>query len=352
MDPAIRKADLFFTIDSGFLNHRLCLSTMPPGLQTFFHNRLQPGTDHLTKRSNQCFLVNLLTDFCRRTSVPTLLQALSHDVQESILFMSVERYGPGDGVFDHDIATHKLLLTVDFGVPVQMVYHTEHLVSSTGKERLAEGAREAIIGFLHRERGRHRVEPLVIGAPLFRHHWNPDDVDETRLMWSGRVLQYGQLWPEDIDQFEKMQRFQVAETTEWTSAMRNLPESRVKECFATLLGDLTKKDWGGETSDHFTTSLSIEGRRRSAAFLFKGPGGGFREMTLDLCGKRADQIVRLATEPADILVVQHCHNIASAVRMTLHAFVQPGWREGGIARKYCLIDGKSTFQILKAYDLL
>ena len=45
-------------------------------------------------------------------------------------------------------------------------------------------------------------------------------------------------------------------------------------------------------------------------------------------------------------------NITQAVRKTLHGFVQPGWREDGIARKYCLIDGKATYRILKVYGLL
>ena len=65
-------------------------------------------------------------------------------------------------------------------------------------------------------------------------------------------------------------------------------------------------------------------------------------------GKNNDQIVRLATEPANILIVQHCHNILPAVRKTLRAFaVQPSY-----PRRYCLIDGKDSLRLLKAYNLL
>ena len=71
-------------------------------------------------------------------------------------------------------------------------------------------------------------------------------------------------------------------------------------------------------------------------------------MTLNQLGKNNDQIYRLAQEPAELLVVQHCHDITAAVRATLRAFtVTPG-----ALRRYCLIDGKDSFKILKAYDKL
>ena len=47
-----------------------------------------------------------------------------------------------------------------------------------------------------------------------------------------------------------------------------------------------------------------------------------------------------------MLVVQHCHQIGEAVRATLRAFsVTPQH-----PRRYCLMDGKETYRILKAYD--
>ena len=107
----------------------------------------------------------------------------------------------------------------------------------------------------------------------------------------------------------------------------------------------TKNDCGGEENDHYSGNLSVHGRRRSAAFLLKGPSV-FRKMTLEMCGKRADQILRLTKSVADISIVQHAHLIGSAVRETLRNFViQPGNSQ----RKYCLIDGQATYRILKAY---
>jgi hypothetical protein len=71
-------------------------------------------------------------------------------------------------------------------------------------------------------------------------------------------------------------------------------------------------------------------------------------MTLDMCGKRADQIYRLAKSGAEISVVQHSHLIGEAVRETLQHMVD----DRGRPRKYCVIDGKATYRILKAYNLL
>jgi hypothetical protein len=70
-------------------------------------------------------------------------------------------------------------------------------------------------------------------------------------------------------------------------------------------------------------------------------------MGLNNLGKNNDQIVRLASEPADVLIVQHCHDILPAVRQTLRAFaVQPGR-----PRRYCLIDGRDSLRLLMGYGL-
>jgi hypothetical protein len=90
--------------------------------------------------------------------------------------------------------------------------------------------------------------------------------------------------------------------------MRHISEAAVKACFSRLLADAAAKDWGGETSDFFTAHLHLGGIRMTAAFLLKGPAR-FERMTLRHLGKNSDQIVRLADEPAEVLIVQHCHDI-------------------------------------------
>ncbi len=71
-------------------------------------------------------------------------------------------------------------------------------------------------------------------------------------------------------------------------------------------------------------------------------------MGLNHLGKNNDQIVRLSHEPAEVLFVQHSHEIMSPVRETLRAFcVQPS-----NPRRYCLIDGRDSLRLLVAYGLL
>jgi hypothetical protein len=202
----------------------------------------------------------------------------------------------------------------------------------------------SMVGLLHDKPDRFEVEPLVIGAPWFDHPRNGSEALD--LMCMGRDL--GELLPEDVEQFSKMSEVHVLNADEWMSVMRSLPEAAVKSAFAHLLREPTKKDWGGEANDHFSSNVVIGGQRKTAAFLLKGPARGFREMTLDMCGAKADQIHRLVKSGADISIVQHCHLIGGIVRETLRNLtVRPGE-----LRKYCLIDGQSTYRILKAYSLL
>jgi hypothetical protein len=65
-------------------------------------------------------------------------------------------------------------------------------------------------------------------------------------------------------------------------------------------------------------------------------------------GKNADQIYRLNCTPCDIMIIQHSHKIGEAVSATVQAFASLSSPK----RKYCLIDGRDTFRILKAYDKL
>jgi hypothetical protein len=237
----------------------------------------------------------------------------------------------------------------DFEVPkpVFIEYHTEHIRSSTGRETLAsgytQGDREAIVGRLLDKTDHFLIEPIVIGAPWLDHPRNKTTSD---LMWFGH--DFGEVLPEDIGEFQKLTDVVVTNAEEWTSVMRKLPEAKVKSAIATLLNEPEKKDWGGEENDHFSSNVTIGRRRRTAAFLLKGPTR-FEEMTPAMCGKNGDQIYRLDKANADVSVVQHSHLVGPAVRETLRAFtVAPGRR----SRKYCILDGQATYRLLRAYDFL
>ncbi len=344
----LRTKDVFHHIDMGFLNRRLCITALPPGVRKWYIEHSTPGSDHMTVLGNDHLLVTTLLDVCDAMKAPTLLQALA-DGKSKQLFRSTERLSPCPEVYDAKRVDHTVLLDIDFGKPVRIAYHTEHLVSATGTMTLAEGAPagyfESIVGLLHDKPDRYEIEPLVIGAPWFDHPRNGDSDELAELMWLGQ--DFGEILPEDIDQFSAMKDIKISGSDEWLGVMEKTPESFVKESFAKLFAEVSKKDWGGESNDLFTGNLSIKGRRKTAAFLLKGPTM-FREMTLEMCGKRADQIYRLTNSGAEISVVQHSHQIGEAVRATLRNMtVAPGK-----ARKYCVIDGQATYRILKAYSFL
>ena len=343
----LRAKDKFHHIDLGFLNSRLCIGALPDQVRQEFIERQKPGSDHLTRLANCHLLVTMLLDSCEAVGAPTLLKALTLGKPRH-LFRSTERLAPCPDIYDAARVCHAVELDIDFGKPVVIAYHTSHLVSETRKMVLHAGASEghvnSIVGLLHDKPDRFEIEPLVIGAPWFD-HWRNGSDSET-LMWLGSS--FGEIQPEDIDQFSEMSQVEVGSAEEWKDAMSALPESRVKEAFAGLLSEPTKKDWGGEFDDHFSGNVSVRGRRRTAAFLLKGPSS-FREMTLEMCGKRADQIHRMVDSDADISVVQHAHLIGAVVRRTLRELTV---RPGDSRRKYCLIDGQATYRILKAYSLL
>ena len=90
--------------------------------------------------------------------------------------------------------------------------------------------------------------------------------------------------------------------------------------------------------------MILDGNRISTAFALKGPAK-FKPLTLAEMGKNGDQIDRLFTEPADLVIVQHCHNITPAVRGMMRAYAT---RIHNL-KMFCLIDGNDTLRILKAY---
>jgi hypothetical protein len=342
----IRTSDLFSHIDMGFLNRRLAISALGP-LRDVFVERQKPGSDHMTVLGNDHLLVTMLIDVCTEIKAPTLAGAMAIGMPR-ILFMSTERLTPCPDIYDKRRVSHQVYFDVELEKPVYISYHTEHLVSSTGKMTLFEGHEagylESIIGLLE-DRGEYwKIEPIVIGAPWLDHPRN-DGAGSDHLMWFGK--DYGEILPEDIEQFSRLSDVNVGSAAEWMDAMKIVPESKVKELFAKLLNEPTKKDWGGEENDHFSANVLVGGRRHTAAFLLKGPTN-FQEMTIAMCGKNGDQIYRLTNSGADISTVQHSHLVGAAVRSTLRSMVVTPGRP----RKFCIIDGQTSYRIFRAYGCL
>ena len=249
------------------------------------------------------------------------------------MFCSVEQNAPAPGLTADERATTRLLPRGETDVTVDISYAVSRVVSDTTKYQLSEGSLMAVVALLSSRTDDHLTfEPLLMGGPIIEPA-APGTIRDAS--WLG--LSYGEIFPEDIDEFSKLSAIEVPDDI---AIMENISEHAVKTCIAEILGVEARKDWGGEQSDLYTGHLHIAGSRFTAAFLLKGPAR-FAPMGLNHLGKNNDQILRLSQEPARLLIVQHAHEISQQVRSTLKAFtVQPGTLD----RRYCLIDGRDTLR--------
>ena len=343
----LRCEDEFHHIDAGFVNERLCLAALNDEGREWVMDHTRRVVTHLDETYNRHILVTALLDTCEAFGAPTLLEAINAQ-QPCRVFRSTERLAPCPEVYHAPRVQHDVVLDVEPPKPVRIAYHTCHLVSATGHMVLelghTHGHVNSIVGRLHDRGSEFEIEPLVIGAPWFDHVRNRDP--QGHLMWLGR--QFGEILPEDMEEFGRLTEVPRPALSEWEPAMRRQLEASVKRAFCELLGEPPKKDWGGEPNDHFSGNVTVRGRRRTGAFLLKGRSD-FREMTLEMCGKRADQIHRLVDTDADISIVQHVHLVGATVRRTLRNLTM---YPGGQRRKYCVIDGPATYRILRAYDMI
>lgn len=340
-----RKADPYHHVDPGFINKRKCFSFLPKKYLDFFQTHSKEGSGHFVELANDHLLVNLMLEACAELGVHSLGEVLQ-DPSEGQVFSSTQLLEGNEDVYSEQRVNNNVLLQYESDKRVFLNFSTRHFVADTGKVEQSGEYRVSIIGEVRKVTDDFvQLYPMIMGAPSLDHPRNKDVNAGVNLM------RYGHSWyqhfPEDIDEFAKCGDVSISDPDEWISYMRDLPEKSIKEKIADILNDLTDKDWGGEQDDHFTSSIHLSGERTTAAFLLKGPSR-FKKMTPELLGKRADQIYRLAATPAKLLIVQHAHEIGKAVRATLRAFaVQPH-----NPRRYCLIDGRDTYKIFKAYGRL
>jgi hypothetical protein len=148
---------------------------------------------------------------------------------------------------------------------------------------------------------------------------------------------------DDIDSFSGVRKIRSV------LAAVKMPEARFKDGVARILGERgTFKDWGGEIRDLSSTRLKIGGKRRAAAFAFKGPGTSGR-LTPRKLGKNGDQIQRLARCPAEVFLVQYWNEMDDSVLEQLEKFVQ---LKAYLERRtlwYGVIDGQDSARLIAAY---
>jgi hypothetical protein len=340
-DKAQRTSTPYLLIDPGFVNHRRIQAALGPrGIQLIDEaiSRLPPELPDFQRILRIDYIyTEVLLNLLAVDGIPTLRGLLNERTAE--LFCSTEELEPIPDVLDAKRVQTRILLGDEYDIEVRLEFSTEHIASTTLGFLLKRGGHISLVAEILEEKDQLIVfAPLVMGYPKL---FATAEIPEMTAMTNGFTL--FEVLPEDVDEFTRMTEVALPDSPD---AMAETSEKAFKTCLAEILGDKSQKDWGGERSDYFAAHMHLNGKRISGAFLLKGPAR-FAPMTLDHLGKRNDQIFRLSQEPADLLVVQHSHDIGPEVRATLSAFaVQPGH-----PRHYTLLDGRDSLRLLRAYDL-
>jgi len=326
-------------IDPGFVHYRKIQTIMQEQGTELINSQIAriPGSvpefqkpvhiDHIYTRT--------LLHFCKINGIRTLEQVLLE--RRGRLFCSIVKLKPCKELYS---AERVVLEAESFeGSTLTVEFHitTSRVTGDTLKSHLSDGGEFAIVAEHFTLNGNRLIfHPLIIGFPYL------EDVNTGNLSWT-KYSDYYRIHLENFDEFSIVGNYEMPNEFD---AMKNIKESVFKAALGKILKESTPKDWGGEASDFVTSHLHLNGKRISAAFLLKGPAK-FSPMTMKHLGKNGDQLIRLAHEPTEVLVVQHCHDITSSVVETLKLFAtQPS-----NPRFFCLIDGRESLRLLNAFDL-
>jgi len=341
LTPSQLVTPVRYTIDPGFVNRRMVQSTLGPVMMNAVDQQVRqiPNLAAWETVRIDHILTQALLLWCRERTVKTLEEALVTPGER--FFCSNEKLGPWhDEPGDPKRAVSLWVPRSHSAWQVEFHYSRSHVQADTlrwflqkGPERLAivaelcSASEETVI-----------VRPIVMGFPLVE---AADQALNNSLMYCRD--DFYRTYLDEFDEFAKMKN---TPTPGDPKPMEKIAEAAFKACLAEILGDQSPSDWGGENRDYFSDHLHINGVRMSGEFLLKGPAR-FTPMRLRHLGKNHDQILRLSHGPADVLFVQHCHDIGPEVRETLRVFATQPCNP----RRYCLIDGRDSLRLLRAYGL-
>ena len=340
LTPSQRATTLDHTIDPGFVHHRKIETILgQPGMRVINEliAQLPEMPPHLREVRIDHIYTRVFLSWCNSKGIKPLGDSLVN--QSGIIVCSTEMLAPCPNFSEGERAISTWVPNGEIHQTVEFHYSTQFVRSATLRGKLLQGFKISIVAELSYVCDELIVfEPIIMGFPwLERGESNPNF----------EIMLYGpdffEHFVEDFDEFSKVRQIPNPPSPE---PMRMISESAFKTCLAKILGDTAPQDWGGEESDYYSAHLHLTGRRVTGTFLLKGPAK-FAPMGLNHLGKNNDQINRLAHQPAEVLIVQHCHDILPVIRDTLRVFaVQPSR-----PRRYCLIDGRDSLRLLQAYEL-
>lgn len=308
--------------------------------------------DPLRKNALLIILKDNLVQWLRQNNPPTLGQLLIQDsLRPNALFTHYSNYFCRGSrqvsealrkgkPFVPQLEAYSKLDEFRLGQRVTFRFNHEHLTADSSWTELTGQRRLVILGASTKVTDSViEAIPWVIADPLQGLSKTSPSLAGSH--WVNRL----EVFIDEIDNFARVQDIKPLFRKEDLDVLRTVPEAEIKRAFAEIILEPTvPKDWGGERSDLFTTSVKLDGKPISTAFIFKGPAQ-FHPMTGADLGKNGDQIDRLFSEPADFLVLQHCHDITPPVRGMMRAYAQ----QMGKPRLFCLVNGYDTIRILRAY---
>jgi hypothetical protein len=335
-----KKENLTLRLDPFFLHARLVRETLPAGLREQSDREIE----HQLRKGlySREFIVEAVLGRALARALPILNpgelgRAHLNDTLEDGRLVGIQqafyfrrRRGSSNGEY---IAFHAKLNT-DNSVTITGLLNAEHCVGTSGRDHLSGRASVYILGIISEVTPKSvGLRPIFAGRRFYAHNDDLLEIPDSRRVYASSVDQFARL--RDMGPMRKSD----------LNLLKQIPEKQVKEWFAEIIGEpFVPNDWGGETSDLSTNQLSIDGEPCSAAFLLKGPSF-FKPMTIAALGKNGDQINRLFGEPVDLFVLQHCHHVRSAVVRLMGVFAWDARKPS----RYMVIDGATTFQILRAY---
>jgi hypothetical protein len=240
-----------------------------------------------------------------------------------------ERDCPGDMPIDF-----KANLNTDDEITVRGTFNAARLAADSSAGNVTGRKHAYILGTVTAcDRTTVQLRPAFVGVRSYV------EDDESALFGISRPRR---VYPSEVDQFRHINFVEACASSD-LQRLEQTPEEVVKNTIATLLGEpYVPKDWGGERSDLYTSRMFVRGVQVSTAWLFKGPGSR-GPMTVRTLGSRGDQIVRLFSEPADVLVLQHYREITTAVISMMEAHAHDSRRP----RRFMILDGADTARILR-----
>ncbi len=339
--------DLAFRVEPYFINKRAVLSL----LSLFARQELINIANYYRDRPfgevavDDAF-ADAVVEFIRAQQVDSLAEVLLHEslaegqpiwAEQLVHFQGYDAYRRYDrGRTDVKVPFRMVLKEFNNHV-ASGEFSPEHIVNSnSARGNLSGNTRLLTFGIVQQS----SLEATIIRPLLVGRRMNVGDLSSFPFQLSLYVS------PESIDEFSRLTAYRA---TMWDQpTMQITSEQAVKEWFAEIIGEpVVPKDWGGERSDLWSARVHVDGEPVRAAFLLKGPAV-FRELTIADLGRRGDQIDRLFSEPADLLVLQHCHYVRKEVYRMMETYAS-NFRQ---PRRYSVIDGPTTWQILKAYNKL